>query len=71
MKRDALVTKAKDKMIKPLGLHVRSRGRIIGRGAGVSPIKPQIPIGIGVSPLKKTPTILVFGLSIIIKGSVP
>ena len=68
MKRDAPVAKAKDEMIKPLAwLHAHPRGGIIGRGAVVSPIEPLRPRGIGVSPLKKTPSILVFGLALAIK----
>ena len=54
------MAKAKDKMTKPLAwLHARPTGGIIGRGVGVSPIKPLRPMDVGVSPLKKTLSILV------------
>ena len=59
MKRDVLVAKAKNEMIKPLAwLYVRPKGGIIGRSDEVSPIKPPRPRGGGVSPLKKTQSIL-------------
>ena len=58
------MAKAKDKMIKPLA---HPRGGIIGRDTGVSSIKPPRPSGIAVSPLKKTPGILMFGLTLVIK----
>ena len=68
IKRDAPVAKAKDEMIKPLAwLHACPRDGIIRRGAGISLIKPPKPRGIGVSPLKKTQSILVFDLVLAIK----
>ena len=68
IKRDEPAAKAKDEMIKLLSwLHTRPRGGIIGRGAEVSPIKLLRPRGVEVSPLKKTPSIPVFGLALTIK----
>ena len=62
------MAKAKGEMIKPLAwLHARPRGGIIGRGAGVSSIKPPRLRGVGVSPIKKTPSIVVFDLLLTIK----
>ena len=61
---NSLVAKAKGEMIKSLAKrHARARRGNIGKGDGVSPLKPPRPRGIRVFPLKKTQNSLVLGMS--------